>query len=35
MRYDFAYVQAARPRSHQERAEAMVAYILSLFRRSR
>ena len=35
MRYDFAYVHAARPRPRPERAEAMVAYILSLFRRSR
>jgi hypothetical protein len=35
MRYDFTYVQAAQARAHHERSEAIVAYILSLFRRTR
>ena len=35
MRYDFTYVQAAQSRARHERAETIVAYILSLFRRTR
>ena len=34
MRYDFSYVQAAQSRARQERSNAIVAYILSLFRRT-
>lgn len=33
MRYDFTYVQAAQSRARHERTDAIVAYILSLFRR--
>jgi hypothetical protein len=35
MRYDFTYVQAAQAKAWHERAEALVASILSFFRRSR
>ena len=35
MRYDFTYQQAALSRSRHERTEAIVAFILSLFRRTR
>jgi hypothetical protein len=35
MRYDFTYVQAAQSRARHERTDAIVAYILSLFRRTR
>jgi hypothetical protein len=35
MRYDFTYQQAAQARARRERSEAIVALILSLFRRSR
>jgi len=35
MRYDFTYALASRSRAVNERAEALVASILSLFRRTR
>jgi len=35
MRYDFTYVQAAQARARLERAETIVAYVISLFRRTR
>jgi hypothetical protein len=35
MRYDFTYQQAALSRAHHRRTEAIVAFILSLFRRTR
>jgi hypothetical protein len=35
MRYDFTYVQATHAKSWHERAEALLASILSLVRRTR
>jgi hypothetical protein len=35
MRYDFTYQQAAQARARHQRTEAIVALILSLFRRIR
>ena len=35
MRYDSTYVRAAQSRARLERTEAIVAYIVSLFRRTR
>jgi hypothetical protein len=35
MRYDFTYVQAAHTRTWHERAEALLASLLSLVRRTR
>ena len=35
MRYDYTYVQAAHSRAWHQRAEAIIASIISLFRRNR